>query len=144
MLQDQSNGVILHSRRNRSKCVCNIFFFLLSFSMMRRMRMKISSSFMKTPCRSSGKLALLSSSRYFFVNSLKNNSNAYKKCENKCEIQLLFAVTGEKLIELFVAYRRCMRLNASNPLASFALVVLKQVQQNSSALCKNRTNSRLL
>lgn len=29
MLQDQSNGVILHSRRNRSKCVCNIFFSIL-------------------------------------------------------------------------------------------------------------------
>ena len=64
------------------------------------------------------------------------------KCSQIVEIQLRFSVIGGKPRKLSVAWKRFMQHNASILLASFALVVLEEVQDNST-LFSNKTNSRL-
>lgn len=58
------------------------------------------------------------------------------------EIQLPFSIIDGKPKKLSVACKRFMQHNAGNLLASFPLVVLEEVQHNST-LFSNKTNLRL-
>lgn len=77
MLQDQSNGVILHLRRNRSKCVCNVFFSTI-FQYDEKDAYENFKQFYEDTLPEFRKAGTVVQFKVFFVNSLKNNNDAYK------------------------------------------------------------------